>query len=143
VALRVDEGERHAPRAPDHGPSVDSEVRAQALHVRDQVVGGVGRQVSVGVTGQGPAAPAPSLVEDDRPVAGGVEVPPAAGGGRPSRPAVQPDRWETVRRADHLPVQGVAVTHLEVVGVVRLDGRVHGSIFPDKAIAPPPNQNAR
>ena len=96
MTLSVDQGERYAPRAPDHDPSVDAEVRAQALHVSDQVAGGVGRQVCVGVAGQGAAAPAPSLIEDDRPVAGGIEVPPAARGGRRARAAVQPDRRETV-----------------------------------------------
>ena len=126
VTLRVDEGERYAPRAPDHDPPVDAEVRAQALHVSDQVASGIGRQVCVGVAGQGAAAPAPSLVEDDRPVAGGIEVPPAMGeAGAPGPPCNQIADRPSGEPATS-PVHGVTVAHVEMAGVVRLNGRVHG-----------------
>ena len=137
MTLRIDQGERDAPRAPDHDPSVDAEVQAQPFHVSHEMNSGVGRQVSAGVAGQGPATAAASLIEDDRPVAGGIEVPPAAGRGRGARAAVQPDRRETVGRADDLPVHGMTVAHLEVAGVVWLDGRIHDSILPGKAVSPP------
>ena len=51
-----------------------------------------------------------------------------------ARPPAQCRRRHDQRHA--LPVQGVAVAHLKVAGAVWLDGRVHGSILPDKAVAP-------
>ncbi len=130
VTLCVDEAERHAPRTPDDDPLVDAQVHSQALDVSDEMVGGVSRQVCVLVTGQGTAAPAPSLVEDDRPVVGGVEGAPAVRGGRPSWTAVQPNRRQAIRRADDLPVQGVTVADVEMTGVVGLDWRVHANDHP-------------
>jgi hypothetical protein len=40
---------------------------------------------------------------------------------------VQPNRWETGRRADDLPVHRLSIAHIEVAGLVWRDGRVHGS----------------
>ena len=62
-------------------PPVDAEVLAQQLHVRDQVRGRVVPHVGGRVAGVRPAPPAAALVEQDEPVALGVERPPLAGRG--------------------------------------------------------------
>src|ERR1700722_19075229 len=85
----------------------------------------VRRQVGCGVAGQWTASAAPSLIEDDGPVAGGIEVPAAIRRRWPTGPAVQPDARETVGRDDRLPVHGVTIPHMQVAGLVRLDRGMH------------------
>jgi hypothetical protein len=125
MALGVRERERRAPRAAVEQPPLDAEVLAQALHVGDEVVGRVDRHVGRRVARVRRAATAAALVEEDRPVAGGVEratlVLRAAG----SRPAVHDERRLAVRVAARLPVHEVAVAHVEHPVVVGLDRRMH------------------
>jgi len=80
VALGVGEPEGDAPADPQDHPPVDAQMGAERFEVGDEVVGGVVRKVRVGPVGQGAAAPAAALVEQHRPVAGGVEVAAREGG---------------------------------------------------------------
>ena len=68
-----DQPEHRSPRRPVHHPAVDPEVGPQRLQVAEQVRGGVGGQVDLGVAGVGPASPAAPLVERDDPEPLGVE----------------------------------------------------------------------
>src|SRR5262249_5795018 len=68
VLLGVRERERAAPGAAEHLPAIDLEVLAEALHVGDEVPGGV-----VVEAGVGPALAAAALVEQDDAVSLGVE----------------------------------------------------------------------
>jgi hypothetical protein len=79
VASRVrveDRDGRVTPAPAPQQPPPDAEVLAQPLHVRDQVVGRVGRQVGGGVAGVRGAAPAAALVELDDQIGLGIEQPP-------------------------------------------------------------------
>jgi hypothetical protein len=70
---------RVTPAPAPQQPPPDAEVLAQPPHVRDQVVGRVGRQVGsgvAGVRGARGAAPAAALVELDDQVGLGIEEPP-------------------------------------------------------------------
>jgi hypothetical protein len=94
------------------------------------MVSGIRRQVYCGVTGQGPAAATPSLVEDDRHVARGIIISPTVRGSWRTRTAVQPHRRETIGRAHDLPIHGMTVANVEVAAIVWLDGRVHADDLP-------------
>ena len=74
MALGVDQSEGHTPRDADDDPSVDAQMFPEAFDVGDQMAGGVGRQVRVGIGGQRAAAAASPLVEQDRPVTLRVEI---------------------------------------------------------------------
>ena len=95
---------------------------AQPLHVRDQMVGGVGRQVGRGVTGVRGAAPTPTLVELDDQVRLGIEQPPPPRRGPRPGPAVDDDRRPAVGVARGLPVDPLAVTNLQHPRLERLNG---------------------
>ena len=99
-------------------------MRPQPLDVRHETIGRVDRQVGIGLADQRAAAPAAALVEQHGPVHGRVEVASRAGRAAAARAAVQPDSRQALRGADRLPVQGLAVTNLELAEVVRLDGFV-------------------
>jgi len=89
------------------------------------MISGIRRQVRCRLTGERSAATAPSLVEDDRPIARRIEISSAVRGGRRTGTAVQPDCRETVGRADDLPIHPVTFADIEVATVVWLYGRVH------------------
>jgi hypothetical protein len=73
VPFGVGEGQGAAPRAPEYQPSVDAEAPAQSLDVRDEVGGGVARQVGIRRARVGRAPPTAPLVEEHDPVGARVE----------------------------------------------------------------------
>jgi hypothetical protein len=113
MRLGVGERKRAAPRSTEDEPALDLEVLAQPLDVRDQVRGGVVRQVDAGRAGMWRASPAVALVQERDPVDARVEqlaVPRRAA--RP-RPAVQDDRRLALGVATELPVDAIAATDIE------------------------------
>jgi hypothetical protein len=124
MALGVEQREGDAPGAADNDPAVDSEVFAQPLDVPDQVCRRVRRQIGIPVAGQGPAAPAPALVEQHSPVGAGIEIAARFGAASASGATVEVDRCGSVARSAHLPVQAVSVCHGQHAGPVGLHRRV-------------------
>src|SRR4030095_16367656 len=84
MTLGIGQRQGRAPGATEYEPAIDAKVRAQLLHVVDQVRCGVVLDLAQGM---GPAAAA--LVEDHDPVEGGVEEPAVSGIGAGARPAMQ------------------------------------------------------
>lgn len=113
MRLRVGQAQRDAPGHPYYHPPVDAEVLAQPFDVVDEVRRGVGREIGGGLARQRPAAPTPALVEEDRPERGRVEEPAHARSAAGPGPAVETDGRHAVGAADRLPVQAMAVGHLQ------------------------------
>ena len=91
VRLRVGEPERRTPRAAEDLPALDVEVRAQRLHVGDQLGCGVHREVGA-VGDVGARLSASALVEQDDSVARGVEEASLIGAGASAGAAVDEHR---------------------------------------------------
>ena len=67
MGLGIGERQRRAPRAAEHLPALDAEVRADRLHVGDEIPGRVLLEFRMGVE-----RPAAALVEQDHAVGGGI-----------------------------------------------------------------------
>src|SRR5438132_13201780 len=124
MALGVCQAQRDSPRSPANKPSIDLEVLAQALHVSDQVVGRVGRQIGLRVADRGRAATAAALVELDDAVGGRVEPASLARVASTAGPAVQQDRGLPRRVATDQPMDLLALPHIEHALSVGLAGRI-------------------
>src|SRR5262249_15763611 len=92
VSLGVGERQRRTPGVAEQQPAIDAEVRAQPLHVGDQVGGGVGAEVGGRVTRVRRAASAPSLIEEHDAVTARVEQPRHSGTGSGAWTAVHDGR---------------------------------------------------
>jgi hypothetical protein len=108
VRLRIRQAERAAPRATEHLPALDAEVRAQLLDVAHQMPGGVFLQAR-----ERRAAAAAALIEQHDAIARGIKEAPLLGLRAAARSAVQ--------EHDRLAL-GVAAL-LEVELVQRRDGQ--------------------
>ncbi len=124
VPLGVGEDQGRAPGAAVQQPPVDPEVLAQALHVGDQVLGGVVLQARRRIGRVRPAPAAAALVEQDHPVPLRVEQPAAPGVAPGAGAAVHDQGGLAPGVAAGLPVHQVAVAGLQHALRVRLDGRV-------------------
>ena len=123
VPLGVGESQRRPPGPPGQQPAVDTEVLAQQLHIREQMLGGVGAHVRGRVTRVRGAAPAPTLIEQHGPVA--VRIDSAHPRRAPrSRPAVDHQCRLALRVAANLPVHQVPIADVEHPLVIGLEGRV-------------------
>ena len=124
VLLGVRQRERRAPRPAGDEPAFDGEMLAQALHVRDQMVRGVAAHVRRRVARVRSASPASALVEQHCAVAIGVEAATHVGRAPRAGAAVHHHGRLAVRVAARLPVDEVAVAHVEQSAVIGLDGRI-------------------
>src|SRR5712692_7518718 len=97
---------------------------SQLFHVGDQMRGGVARQVGIEGTSMWRAAPTVALVEEHKAIGAGIKK--RAVPGRTSRTgaAVQDDGWLAMWIATDLPVDEIAVIHLQEAPIVRLDLRI-------------------
>ena len=75
ISLRIRERQRAAPRAAQHQPSIDVEMLAQPLDIRDEVGGGVAREVGIRGARRRRAAPAIALIEQHDAIGGRIEQP--------------------------------------------------------------------
>jgi len=133
MPLAVRERERAPPRASGHEPSLDAEVLAQPFDVRDQVRRGVVRQVDDRFARVRRAPAAVPLVEQDDPVRIRVEQPRLPQRAARARTAVQHDRGPAEWVPARLPVQEVALAHIEHAVLVRLDLGVRAANCPAHA----------
>nr|WP_244409090.1 hypothetical protein [Stackebrandtia nassauensis] len=122
VALRVGQSQGGAPGRAEHQPAVHGQVLAQGFDVAQQVMGGVGAQVDVGLTGVRGAAAGAALVERDDAVAGRVEEAAPERPGTGTGAAVQHHGGFAVGVSADLPADAVAVADVEHAGVVRFGG---------------------
>src|SRR5258707_15396696 len=115
MMLRVGEGERRSPRAAEDHPFVDLEVCAQALEVRDEVLGGVLLEAA-----QRRRAPRAALVEQDDAIERGVEELAVRGRCAWAGPAVQENHGHAVGSARLLVVhamRGMEVQRALTIGL--------------------------
>jgi hypothetical protein len=84
------------------------------------------------------ALAAAALVEEDDPVALGIEVAPAAAMTAGAGSAVDDERGLAVRVAARLPVDAVPVAHVQEAVRVRLERRVRASGFHARVLAAQP-----
>src|SRR5688572_25399524 len=119
MGLRIREPERAAPRAAEYLPALELQMAAQPLHVGDEVPGRV--RFERGMR----AAPArAALVEDDDPIASGIEKSPRVDVAAAARPAVHEHGGLARRVTRLLVVHLVAVSDREIARVERLDRRI-------------------
>ena len=119
VRLRVGQRQGRAPRAAEQLPALDAEVRAQPLHVGDQVPGGVGLQAGVRQR-----AAAAALVEQHDAVARRVVIAAHGGVAAAAGPAVHDQRRLAVGVAALLEVDLVPAADLEPLLAIGLDRRI-------------------
>src|SRR2546430_8383440 len=124
MALGVGQAQGDSPRRPANKPSIDLEVLAQALHVSDQVVGRVGRQIGLRIADRGRAATAAALVELDDAVGRRVEPASLTRVAATAGPAMQQHRRLPRRVATDQPMDLLAVPHIEHALRVGLAGRI-------------------
>src|SRR5688572_10857680 len=108
MRLRVGERERAAPRASEHQPALDAVQGAQPLDVGHEVPGRVGVEAGIG-----PRAPAPPLVEQEQPIAVGVEELPMNGAASAARSAMEEDGGLSLRISAEFPIDRMAVSDLD------------------------------
>ena len=119
MALRVGQRQGRAPRAAEQLPALDAEMRAQPLHVGDQMPGGVGLQARVRQR-----AAAAALVEQHDAVARRVVVAAHGGVAAAAGPAVHDQRRLAVGVAAFLEVDLVPPADLEPLLAIGLDRRI-------------------
>ena len=119
MGLGIGQRQRAAPGAAEHQPALDPEHGAQPLDVGHQMPGGVGLQ-----RGEWCAAAAAALVEQEDPVALGIEQPAMLGAAAAARPAMQEHGGLAGGVAADLPKDAMAIADVEVAMVVGLDRRV-------------------
>ena len=73
MRLGIGERESGSPKGTENRPALDPVAPAQPLDLGDEMSSGVRAQGRVLLVGQRPAAPAPSLVEEDYAVSVGIE----------------------------------------------------------------------
>jgi len=114
-------------------------VRAELLHVGDEIPGGVLAQLGVG-----PALAAAALIEEHDAVCGGIEEAALLRLGAAARAAVHEDHGLAVRVARLLEVDLVQIGDLERPGAVRLDlgieGAALGGVHRAEEITPGPRR---
>ena len=124
MLLRVRERERRAPAVAEHEPPLDTEVLAELLDVTDEVRRRVRCEIGGRLARVRGAATRSALVEQDDPVPARVEEPPVGRCTTAARSAVQDDRRLARCRTAGLPVDDVAVAHIEHPALGGLDRRV-------------------
>src|SRR6266566_5750337 len=97
---------------------------SQLFHVGDQLCGGVARKARLEGTGVWRAPPAVPLIEEHEAVGAGIKKPAVPGRTSRTRAAVQDDGWFPMWIAAGLPVDEIAVIHLQEALLVRLDLRI-------------------
>ena len=125
MGLRVGQRQRRAPRSPEQLPALDAQVRAQPLHVGNQVPGGVG--LEAGVRQRAAAA---ALVEQHDAVARGVVVAPHGGVAAAARPAVHDQHRLAAGVAALLEVDLVASADLQPLLAIGLDRWIEAEPLP-------------
>ncbi len=119
MGFAVGERERAAPRAAEHQPAFDAEMRAQRLDVGDEMRRGVVAQFA-----QGRGAPGAALVENHDAVMRGIEEAPVSRRGAGAGTAVEKQHRRPARITRLLPVHAVHAVEIEHAGVVGFDFRI-------------------
>src|SRR5437660_954649 len=97
---------------------------SQLFHVGDQLRGGVALKARIEGTGVWRALPAVPLIEEHEAVDALIKKPAVPRRASRTRAAVQDDGWFPMWIATGLPVDEIAVIHLQDVLLVRLDLRI-------------------
>src|SRR6266571_4462047 len=97
---------------------------SQLFHVGDQMRGGIALKARIEGAGVWPAPPAVALVKEHKAVGTGIKQPAVPGDTSRTRAAVQDDGWLPMWIAAGLPVDEIAVIHLQEAVLVRLDLRI-------------------
>ena len=113
VRLGVGERQRAAPRSAPHQPPVDVEVRAQQLHVRDEVLRGVGPEIDVRLARVRRAPTAVALIEQHDAIGGRIEQPAVPRRAAGSGATVDHDGRLASRVAACLPIDAIAVSDVQ------------------------------
>ena len=121
MPLGVGQDQRRSPGAAEQEPALDPEVLTESLHVCEQVLGGVRAHVGVRIACVRSAAPGAALVEEHDAIAVLVERPAGASFQTGAGPAVNDRRGLAVGIAAGLPIDVVAVAHVEHPVVVGRD----------------------
>jgi len=121
ISLGVGEREGTAPGAAEYQPIVDLQVLPQVLHVSDEVLGRVARQVGLQQAGVRRAPAAVALIEEHEAVGAGIEEPAVPRRTSRAGAAMHDDGRLPTRIAADLPVDELAVTHRQMPMLVRLD----------------------
>src|SRR5712691_2972310 len=93
---------------------------SQLFHVGDQMRGGVVLKARIEGAGVWPAPPAVALVKEHEAVGTLIKKPAVPGDTSRTRAAVQDDGWLAMWIATGLPVDEIAVIHLQEAPLVRL-----------------------
>src|SRR6266568_3852767 len=101
------------------------------FHIGDQMRGGVACQVGIEGTGVWRAPPAVALIEEHEAVGAGIKKPAVPGRTSRTRAAVHDDGRLPMWIATGLPVDEIAVIHLQDALLVRLDLRIQIQIGHD------------
>jgi len=123
MCLCVGKTESGSPGNAQHHPTLDALQFAQRFDIGDQIAGGVGTQVGIGLVRRRPAAAGTALIEQDHAVGVRIEVLPLPWARARARAAVQVDGGRAGRIPTGLPVDPVPVTNIEQTTVVGLDER--------------------
>src|SRR5438477_5466643 len=97
---------------------------SQLFHVGDQMRGGIAFKARIERAGVWPAPPAVALVKEHEAVDTGIKQPAVQGDTSRTRAAVQDDGWLAMWIATSLPVDALAVIHLQEALLVRFDLRI-------------------
>ena len=123
MRLRVCLTQCRPPGQTQDDPPLDSKMRPQRLDVGDEVGGGVDAEIGIRLADQGPAAPAPALVEQHDAVGDRIEQTALTRCAARAGSAVQVERGFALRIAAALPIDLMPVAHVEHPAVVRLKRR--------------------
>ncbi len=121
MAFGVGKREGAAPGAAKHQPPLDPQLLAELLHIGDQVGSGVAGEVGVWVAGVGRAPAAVALIEEHDAIGARIEEPAPPGRAARAGAAMHHNGWLPRGVAASLPVDAVAVSHVEESVRVRLD----------------------
>src|SRR5215471_19047084 len=97
---------------------------SQLFDVGEQMRGGVALKARIESTGVWRAPSAVPLIEEHEAVGAGIKKPAVPGGTSRTRAAVQDEGWLPVWIATGLPVDAIAVIHLQEALLVGLDFRI-------------------
>ena len=97
---------------------------SQLFYIGDQMRGGVTFQVGIESAGMWCAASAVTLIEEYDAVGAGIKKPAVPGNTSRTGAAMQDHNWLAMWIATDLPVDAIAVIHLQETLIVRLDLRI-------------------
>lgn len=137
--LGIGQSECCSPGQTQDGPGFHPKLPTEGFDVGNEMGGGVGAEVGIRVTGQGPAAPGPTLVEQDGAVHVGIEETSLARRAARTGPSVEIERGFPFMVATTLPIDPMSVTHVQHSRFVWIERR-ESAQFPSPRRAEPTTQ---